>query len=65
MPVNLITIQLGAAVEMMNDLGFSLQTQTEFIICIETTKKIAWSMENKPGYPINDKDLKDYAEKRR
>ena len=38
---------------MMNDLGFSLQTQTEYIICIEATKKIAWSMENKPGDPIH------------
>ena len=49
---------------MMNDLGFSLQTQTEYIICIEATKKIACSMENKPGDPIHASDLKDYTEKR-
>ena len=49
---------------MMNDLGFILQTQTENIMCIQATKKIAWSMENKPGNIIHASDLKDYAEKR-
>jgi uncharacterized protein YndB with AHSA1/START domain len=47
------TLELGAAVEMMTDLGFGLQPQIEYITCIEAPKKIAWSMENKPGDPIH------------
>lgn len=47
------SLQLGAAVEMMTDLGFGLQPQIEYITCIEPLKKIAWSMENKPGDPIH------------
>ena len=47
------TLELGAAVEMMTDLGFGLQPQTEYMSCIEPPNKIAWSMDNKPGDPIH------------
>ena len=47
------TLQLGAAVEMMTDLGFGLQPQVEYISCIESPNKIAWSMKNEPDDPIH------------
>lgn len=46
-------LELGAAVEMMVDLGDGLGEQIEYICKIETNRVIAWGMENKPGDPIH------------
>jgi len=46
------TLELGATISMMVDLGNGLQEQVEYITRIEPNESIAWGMENKPGDPI-------------
>ncbi len=46
-------LEIGAAVEMMCDLGHGLQQQVEYMTLIEPNRAIAWGMENKPGDPIH------------
>lgn len=46
-------LELGSPIEMMVDLGFGLQEQTEYITLIEPNQAIAWGMENKPDDPIH------------
>ena len=46
-------LEVGAAVEMMVDLGHGPQQQVEYITLIEPGRAIAWGMENKPGDPIH------------
>ena len=46
-------LEIGAAVEMMVDLGHGPQQQVEYITLIDPNRAIAWGMENKPGDPIH------------
>lgn len=45
--------ELGAALQMMVDLGNGLQPQVEYVTRLEPCHTIVWSMENKPGDPIH------------
>lgn len=46
-------LELGAAVDMMVDLGGGPSQQVEYISRLEPGKCIAWAMENKPEDPVH------------
>jgi len=45
-------LKLGAAVHMQVDMGDGPQLQVEYITQLEPPRVITWSMQNKPGDPI-------------
>ncbi|WP_279243298.1 SRPBCC domain-containing protein [Candidatus Litorirhabdus singularis] len=47
------SLELGAAVDMMVNLGDSLSNQVEYISRVEPLKCIAWAMANKPEDPVH------------
>lgn len=47
------SLEIGAAVDMMVDLGAGLSRQVEFISRVEHLKCIAWAIANKPEDPVH------------
>lgn len=45
--------EIGAAMDMMVDLGSGLSQQVEYLCRIEPLQCIAWAMENKPDDPVH------------